>query len=68
MNDQRFQDIPLSIKADAAFRQAVKKVIQQAAQTATPIIVWEENRIKVIPKDQFKKMLVEDQTEDRPIS
>ena len=68
MNDQRFQDIPLSIKADAAFRQAMKKVIQQAAQTATPIIVWEENRIKEIPEDQLKTILAEDQPEDRPIS
>ena len=28
-----------------------------------PEIVWEENRIKEIPEDQFKTILVEDQPE-----
>lgn len=65
MNDQKFQDMPLSTKADAAFRQAAKKVIQQARQTATPVVIWEEGRIKEIPEDQFKTMLIESQLEDK---
>ena len=59
MNDQRFQNASLSIKADAAFRQAAKKVILQAAQTATPVLVWGENRIQEIPRDQLETMLIE---------
>ncbi|MBW1804625.1 MAG: hypothetical protein JRJ85_28340 [Deltaproteobacteria bacterium] len=64
MNDQRSENAPLSEKADAAFRQAAKKVILQAAQTATPVIIWEENRIQEIPEDKFKMLLTEAQLED----
>ncbi len=64
MNDQKYQDMPLSKKADAAFRQAAKKVIQQARQTATPVVIWEEGRIKEIPEDQFKTILIESQVDD----
>ena len=65
MDEQRIQDVPLSKKADAAFRQAAKKVILLAAQTGTPVLVWEENRIQEIPEDQFKKMLAEAQLENK---
>jgi hypothetical protein len=53
MNDNKIKDISLSSKADAAFQQAIKKVIQQARQTNTPVVIWEENRIKEIPGDQL---------------
>ena len=64
MIDQKYQDMPLSTKADAAFRQAAKKVIQQARQTATPVVIWEEGRIKEIPEDQFMTILIDPQVED----
>lgn len=64
MNDLRLEDVPLTIKADAAFRQAAKKVILQAEQTATPVIIWKENRIQEIPVDQLKRILMEMQSED----
>ena len=54
MNGKKAKDIPLSSKADAAFRQAAKKVIQQARQTSTPVVIWEENRIKKIPGEQLE--------------
>jgi len=54
MSDNKIEDISLSSKADAAFRQAIKKVIRQASQTNTPVIIWEENRIKEIPGDQIE--------------
>jgi hypothetical protein len=53
MNEKKVQDIPLSSKADAAFRQAAKKIIQRARQTHTPVVVWEEGHIKEIPCDHF---------------
>ena len=40
MNEKKVQDMPLSSKADAAFRQAAKKIIQRARQTGTPVVVW----------------------------
>ena len=54
MNDKNAKEIPLSSKADAAYQQAVKKVIQKARQTNTPVVIWEENRIKEIPGDQLE--------------
>ena len=57
MNNQKYQDMPLSMKIDAAFRQAAKKVIQQARQTATPIVIWEDGQITEIPEEQFMTML-----------
>jgi len=65
MSDQRLEDMPLSIKANAAFRQAAKKVILQAVQTATPVLIWEENRIQEIPEDQLKAFLTDEQLIDK---
>jgi hypothetical protein len=54
MNDKNDKEISLTLKVDAAFRQAVRKVIQQARQTNTPVVIWEENRIKKISGDQLE--------------
>ena len=54
MNEKQVQDMPLLSKADAAFRQAAKKIIQRARQTHTPVLVWEEGHIKEIPCDHFE--------------
>ncbi len=53
MNDIKRDEMPLSSKADAAFWQAARKVIQRARQTNTPVVIWEENHIKEIPGDQL---------------
>jgi hypothetical protein len=34
--------------ADAAFRQAAKKVIKRAKEAGTPVIIWEDGEIKKI--------------------
>lgn len=47
--------MPLSSKADAAFRQAAKKIIQRARQTGTPVVVWEEGHVKEIPGEEFSE-------------
>ena len=54
MNEKHVQDMPLLSKADAAFRQAAKKIIQRARQTHTPVVVWEEGHIKEIPGEEFE--------------
>ena len=37
---------PLTKLANAAFRQAARKVIQRAEESGTPVIVWEEGRVQ----------------------
>ena len=54
MNEKKVQDMPMLSKADAAFRQAAKKIIQRARQTHTPVVVWEEGHVKEIPGEQFE--------------
>jgi hypothetical protein len=54
MNEKEMQDMPLLFKADAAFRQAAKKIIQRARQTNTPVVVWEDGHVKEIPYDHFE--------------
>lgn len=34
--------------ADAAFRQAAKQVIELARRTGTPVILWEDGKIKEV--------------------
>ncbi len=54
------RDIPLENflwKADAAFQQAARKVILKAKQTNTPIIVWEDSRIKEVPAADMEARL-----------
>jgi hypothetical protein len=55
MNEKQVQDMPLLSKADAAFQQAAKKIIQRARQTHTPVVVWEEGHIKEIPGEEFSE-------------
>ena len=60
MNEQKdIEDMTLGEKADAAFRQAARKIIQQAMQTDTPIIVWENGRIKTLHREHFDDLLAE---------
>ncbi len=47
----------LSEKADAAFQQAAKKVIQRAKQTHTPVVIWHEGKVQEIPSDQIESVL-----------
>ena len=65
MKDNRDPNEGLTLKADAAFRQAARKVIQVALQTGTPIIVWEEGRVKEIPPDQVRAIELAMDIEDR---
>jgi hypothetical protein len=39
------ENMTLTEKADAAFRQAAAKVIERARQTGTPVILWENGRV-----------------------
>lgn len=56
----------LTEKANAAFRQAAAKVVQQARLSGTPVIVWQDGQIKAIPPEQLKHLeIVPDRPEKR---
>jgi len=44
----------LSAKAEAAFEQASRIVVQRAKQTGTPVIVWKDGQIKQIPSEHIE--------------
>ena len=55
MNDKKgYSAELLASRADAAFLQASRKVIQVARQTGTPIVVWEEGHVKEISADRVE--------------
>jgi ABC-type sugar transport system substrate-binding protein len=64
MNEKHVQDALLSSKADAAFQQAAKKVLQRARQTGTPVVVWEAGNVKEISADHLEKTTSEVEQED----
>jgi hypothetical protein len=45
---------PLTAKAEAAFEQASKKVLEQATETKTPTVVWKDGRMVEIPCEQVE--------------
>jgi hypothetical protein len=54
MNDKVTEENSLAWKADAAFLKASYKVVQRAKETGTPVIIWEDDRIKEIPPDEME--------------
>ncbi len=60
---KKMTDQPLTKLADAAFKQAARKVIERASQFGTPVIVWENGGIRRMtvvggrlkPEDQSEK-------------
>lgn len=48
----------LSDKADAAFDQASRKVIERAKQSGTPVVVWKDGHVEEIPSDKVKMATV----------
>jgi hypothetical protein len=50
------ENLTLTEKADAAFRQVVIKVIERARQTGTPVIVWENGRVTARSIDDLTTM------------
>jgi hypothetical protein len=44
---------PLIALADAAFHQAAVKLIRRAKQNGTPLIVWDQGRVRAVPPDEL---------------
>lgn len=49
--------LSLSDQAEAAFQQASLKVIRQAKESGTPIIVWMNGHITEIPSKQAQRTI-----------
>jgi hypothetical protein len=47
-------DDPMTKLADAAFRQAARKVIQRAKEAGTTVVVWEDGEIKEVDPRKIK--------------
>ena len=45
---------PLTKLADAAFRQAAKKIIKRAKESGTPVIIWEDGEVKRVDPRTIK--------------
>ncbi len=45
----------LSEKAEAAFEQASRKVIERARQTQTPVVIWEDGKIVQVPGEVLQQ-------------
>jgi len=54
--------------ADAAFRQVAEEVIEQAKKSGTPIIVWEDGRVKAIPAEEMEKRLARTKRKPKAIN
>ena len=54
MGVQRETEGTLAWQADAASQQAAYKVIQQAKQTGTPVVIWEDDQIKEVPPEEME--------------
>ena len=44
-------------KSNAAFRQVSKKVLLRAKLTGTPIVIWEDGRVKEIPPEEIERRI-----------
>jgi hypothetical protein len=47
----------LSNLVDAAFERAAVQVIERAKQTETPVILWEENGVKVVVPEALEAVI-----------
>jgi len=47
-------DGSLSEKADAAFERVVKKVLERARQTGTPVVLWQDEQVKLIRPEEVE--------------
>lgn len=43
---------PMTRHVEAAFRKASEAVVRRARQTGTPILVWEDGRIRELSPDE----------------
>lgn len=50
--------------ANAAFEQACRKVLAQARQTGTPVVLWKDGRVEKVPVDEIELPTRDDRPTD----
>ncbi|MCF8109126.1 MAG: ATP-binding protein [Desulfohalobiaceae bacterium] len=55
----------LSLMADAAFQKAMRKVLQKAKLTNSPIVIWEDGQVKEVPPVVIESRLQEKDQRER---
>ncbi len=58
------EDMSEDEKVEAAFRQAALKVVQKARETDTPVILWEDGKVKRVHPDEIELPFDEEETDD----
>jgi hypothetical protein len=54
MNRESGKRSSLTAKAEAAFEQASRKVVERAMQTKTPVVVWKNGQVVEIPSEKVE--------------
>ena len=52
-------DMTITEKAQAAFLNVAVSVVERAKQTHTPIIIYSDEQIQILPPDDFEKLTLE---------
>jgi hypothetical protein len=55
MNRESAKRSSLTAKAEAAFEQASRKVVEPTSQTKTPVILWKNGQVVEIPSEKLEK-------------
>ena len=53
MNDKPHEEQSLGEQAEAALKEAVQKVTQEARRTGATLVVWKQGAVVEIPADQL---------------
>ena len=53
MTDMPQDNLTISEKAEAALREAARKVHEEARRTGGTVVVWRNGRVEEIPADQL---------------
>ena len=58
----------LQHKAELAFKEAVRGVIERHKQTGRPLVVWEDNKVKRISPDEALRKFKQAEKKDKKIN
>jgi hypothetical protein len=53
MIETDIEKMTLSEKADAALRQAARKVVEEAKRKGTCVVVWENGKVREVPAEEL---------------
>jgi hypothetical protein len=63
MQRRKVKPPSLTERAEAAFAQACRKVVERARQTGTPIVVWKDGHLEKISSERAAQASAADQTD-----